>query len=337
MTSYGSPSPQLCVDALARSWAVKMAGDQAGDLKEDLELWLSKSPQHREAYARARRNYLESSVLKSSQRYGIASPQRAPALAGSIGPLLIVGVSSALLIGTVASLQYGHTSKDQAQSSIGHSPMSAFAAEPLITSRGQIRTFALKDGSSITLDSDSAVQIEFSSDIRTVRFQKGRARLEMAADPRPFLLHADRALIEGRKAVIDVDIVDPSNLSVSLLAGAARMSANDGSPGEALARALPSTDIPTQLVGGTGTDKLYGRSDWVTGWAEHREIRLDALLIAANRYAKHPIELQEKSVGSTLLTGRFHIANTDQFLQHIGTLLGLHRHDWGEKIILTKK
>lgn len=336
MTFDGLPSDQASVDEQARLWAVKMASNQASELKESLEIWLSKSPQRREAYARARRNYLESAVLKSSTKFGSMRSYPQPKFAGRERALLTAGVSGALLIGIIMSMQFAPTNRDQPQRALAKSSLSAFAAEPLRTSRGEIRTFALEDGSSITLDSDSAAQIAFTPDIRTVRLHKGRARIEMAASSRPFLLHANATIIEGRKATIDVDALEPSNLSVLLLDGAAHMSANDSSPGEAVTLNFQPSIKASDRARAPATNKINGHSDWTTGWAEHREIRLDDLLSAANIYAKHPIEVQDKRLASQLLTGRFHIANTDQFLQHIGALLNLRRHDVGDRIILRK-
>jgi transmembrane sensor len=43
----------------------------------------------------------------------------------------------------------------------------------------------------------------------------------------------------------------------------------------------------------------------------------------ANRYARQPIELDEPPLGNLLVSGRFHITDSDRFAERIASLFGL--------------
>src|SRR3546814_20705518 len=72
------------------------------------------------------------------------------------------------------------------------SAATARAAEPLITQRGEIRTFRLADGSRATLDTDSRLDVAFGDGDRSVRLVKGRVRLSIAKPAIPLHINAGR-------------------------------------------------------------------------------------------------------------------------------------------------
>src|SRR3546814_20993603 len=59
--------------------------------------------------------------------------------------------------------------------------MSALAAEPLVTQRGQIRSFRLSDGTNATLDTDSRVEVSLTATERLLHLSQGRPRFEIAS------------------------------------------------------------------------------------------------------------------------------------------------------------
>src|SRR3546814_20316101 len=68
--------------------------------------------------------------------------------------------------------------------------MSALAAEPLVTQRGEIRSFRLSDGTNATLDTDSRVEVSLTATESSLPLSQGRARFEVASDARPFRVRA---------------------------------------------------------------------------------------------------------------------------------------------------
>ena len=72
------------------------------------------------------------------------------------------------------------------------------------TSTGERRTITPEDGSKVTLNSASALSVNFSGERRTVSLKAGEALFEPAADPRPFVVDSGAEAVQGSDAVFSV-------------------------------------------------------------------------------------------------------------------------------------
>ncbi len=91
--------------------------------------------------------------------------------------------------------------------------------------------FGLPDGSRMTLDTDSEVDIAFAPERRNLRLVKGRAFFDVAHDAqRPFAVVADGREVEALGTRFDVRM-DPGQVRVVLVEGRVSVkSANHASP-----------------------------------------------------------------------------------------------------------
>src|SRR3546814_19432062 len=92
--------------------------------------------------------------------------------------------------------------------------MSALAAEPLLTQRGEIRSFRLSDGTNATLDTDSRVEVSMTATERSLHLSQGRARFEVASDARPFRVRAGAGEVQASQGVLDVACGDDQNIKI---------------------------------------------------------------------------------------------------------------------------
>lgn len=76
------------------------------------------------------------------------------------------------------------------------------------TGIGAMRRAALEDGSIVDLDADTALALHFDDQVRELRLQRGRARFTVAADPRPFRVHAEGGVITGQDTRFSVHLWD---------------------------------------------------------------------------------------------------------------------------------
>src|SRR3546814_19688081 len=81
--------------------------------------------------------------------------------------------------------------------------MSALAAEPLVTQRGEIRSFRLSDGTNATLETDSRAEVSMTATERSLHLSQGRARFEVASDARPFRVRAGAGEARATQGVSD--------------------------------------------------------------------------------------------------------------------------------------
>lgn len=305
------------VDAVAAAWLTKMRGEEAGPLRAELNAWLQASPDHREAYDRLRRQMEAATILKTSARHGTAhSAKRRSNLPGWIS----WGAAAAAVALLIVAVGVGGASVPGIPS--GGTAM-AIAAEPLVTRRGEIRTFRLADGSRAILDTDSRLEVALGNNQRQVRLTKGRVRLSVARSDRPFRIEAGQRALTVRDGDIDVGVDTSGAVTLTLRRGEAKLRSGGRDPGTTLP---PGKSLVYR--GDSGTSAVAAPADamprdWPEGWADYRSIRLDRLVAQANRYAEFPIVIDDAATAALDVSGRFHISQTDAFADRIAQLFDL--------------
>lgn len=305
------------VDEVAQAWLIKMRGDDAGGLRGEFDAWLLASADHAEAYRRAERRMSALTILKTSKRHGTSHAEERRGRVRGWLPWGAAATAIALLI-----LAFG-----AGGASLPGQPGSAsiaYAAEPLVTRRGEIRTFRLADGSSATLDTDSRLDVAFEEGARSVRLMKGRVRLSVAKQAVPLHIAAGQGATTANDAEVDLSVDEAGTVTAALRRGEAELRP-DADSARATAITLGQTltyrrDGALQLAGAPAADIP---ATWPEGWAEYRSIRLDQLVAEANRYAVRPIIIDHSSIAALNVSGRFHISQTDQFADRVASLFGL--------------
>lgn len=305
------------VDEVAQAWLIKMRGEDADALRGEFEAWLLASADHGEAYRRAEHRMAALAVLKTSQRHGTS---HAEARRGRVRGWLPWGAAATAIALLIVAIGAGGASLPGQPGSASI----ARAAEPLITQRGEIRTFRLADGSSATLDTDSRLDVAFAAGDRSVRLIRGRVRLTIARQDIPLHIDAGRGTTIANNAEIDLSLDETGTVSAVLRRGEAdlRAGAKTGSATE-LSQGKTLTyrrDGKLQLGMAQASDIP---ANWPEGWAEYRSIRLDRLVAEANRYAVTPIVIDDAASTALEVSGRFHLSETDAFAERIASLFGL--------------
>ncbi|RIA44298.1 FecR family protein [Hephaestia caeni] len=195
-------------------------------------------------------------------------------------------------------------------------------AKTFETGHAEIRSFALSDGTDITLDSDTRVEVTIDRARRHALLHQGRARFIVKADPRPFTIEAANGAVVAQQGTIDVEIDKARRADIRLRAGAASVQ-GDGYEAKPLVIDQPVIYTAHDPVPTAVTEPAAGTRDWPTGWVEYRSISLDALIAQANRYAKVPIVLDDPSLASLQASGRFKLTDTEKFTARIAEPFGL--------------
>lgn len=143
----------------AVGWFVRMRGEDADRLCSEFEAWINASPEHRQAYDWAERHFSASETLKPPAPANDRQPQRrwgwlAAGAAAAAAVLLAVNLDTSLRTPIV-----------------NNDPQAAQPGSSLATGHGEIRVFMLTDGSSVTLDSGSRVDVTMSDSERRLRLR----------------------------------------------------------------------------------------------------------------------------------------------------------------------
>ncbi|MGC4025523.1 MAG: FecR family protein [Mesorhizobium sp.] len=186
------PPKQISDEAI--TWIVRLHSGEA-DLKEfqQFRSWRSQSPDHEAAASEAEKLWANASELHRDPVTGLIRPgQRRQgvsrrALLGCAGLVAAGGLSTAWLTG--AGRKWG---ADYA------------------TGTGQTRLVRLADGSSLTLNARSAVNVEISSTARHIVLLEGQAFFQVASDPaRPFSVQVHDVSVIALGTAFDIDMNIP--------------------------------------------------------------------------------------------------------------------------------
>ncbi len=196
------------------------------------------------------------------------------------------------------------------------------------TEIGERRIVALADGSRISLDSDSEVDVRYSDAARTIVLNKGRARFDVAHDvKRPFTVTAGTKTVVAVGTSFNVERLG-STVLVTLIQGHVLIK-DSGAPSQ------PMPDVtkpaPAHTVSLTAGEQLVAVADikpvvsmadltdataWEAGHLVFRGETLAEAVERVNRYTDHPIAV-DPSVASIRISGVFNAGDVGSFVSAI--------------------
>jgi transmembrane sensor len=215
----------------------------------------------------------------------------------------------------------------------------AAAGEPQSTRVGEIRTLKLADGTTVTLDTDSAIDVRMFGDARVVRLTRGRARFDVAHDAsRPFRVEAAGRTVTARGTLFDVGF-EQEGVRVTLLRGAVEVRGLAPAGGVAAVRRLAPGECFTDVASGPRVARAtMGSRQWVSGMLDFDAVPLGDVLQQTNRYSAQKIRLGDPALASLRVTGVFRPVPADQLAASLAAAFSL-RVERGAKgeFVLTRE
>jgi transmembrane sensor len=183
------------------------------------------------------------------------------------------------------------------------------------TGMGQRETARLNDGSSISLNGNTTIDLLIDQKRRQVRLLRGEAMFDVAKDAaRPFLVDLGDAQIRvlgtkfnirRREGVTELAVTE-GVVAVSSI-GTHPVTVSAGSS------ALIRPGIATTLVNDPGF--VQQRIAWTEGFLEFDQQPLEEVVEEFNRYRTNPIVIGDPRIAGTVITGRFGIDESDAFAE----------------------
>lgn len=173
---------------------------------------------------------------------------------------------------------------------------------------GQQQTIALPDGSSLLLDTDSAVVVRYGRDLRQVKLERGRVEFSVihAADE-PFIVHAGGGTVTDIGTKFQVSIGAHDNVNVVLLQGSVAVAAADSHA--TLTRGEAVRFDRSGIVGVMHKTDLADALDWTRGEVVAKNWPLPKLLAQMNRYSTVKVRIADPSLDTERVTGAFHVGD----------------------------
>ncbi|AOH85633.1 hypothetical protein AWL63_18500 [Sphingomonas panacis] len=326
----------------AANWFAIMRGPEADDRRAEFEAWLARGALHRTAYNRIAETFSLGKGLKQPSEDGDAvreSDRDPPSKGGR--RLAARGLAVALIAG--AAVLGSHFLRPVPSEQQVSDVQAGARPSPgqLATRIGEIKSFPLADGSTVTLDSDSLVLVSISGIRRDLHLTRGRARFTVAHDARPFVVAVVGGTVTARGTVFDVAVDREDRVTVRLLRGSVDVEIRQKS-----ANAASQSDIQRMTVGEVVTfgaaapvkqqQSPLKSADWPEGVTDLDRVRLADLIAEANRYATKPLMFEAAELGERRLSGTFRLRDTRKLAENIGDLLGLALIDRADAFVLAK-
>lgn len=319
------------VEHQAREWLVRMDGEEPLTDAETQALreWMQRSALHRAELKRICKFWRQANVLTElAVCLDSVTQRRADNRRRWLGAVALAASAAVVaVILTWWSLQR--------VDGIGH-----ITYQTLI---GQQKSIALSDHSSIQMNTDSHVQVDYSREARTVHLLKGEALFSVMPDPtRPFEVYAGESVVRAVGTAFSVHLDDNNNVDVTVTKGAvdvAEVSAAHPVTRHQPVKGAPRSSSLARLKAGemtrveSGSDHievqqlaepvLQRKMAWQEGYLAFSGETLSEVVEQVNRYSPVTLEIGDPKLASVAIGGRFRIGDLDAVLDVLESNFGI--------------
>lgn len=300
----------------ALDWFVRLRADEVSDATQQaFEAWLDADPRHIEAYKRVAAGWADPALALALQLDAPQLPMAAPRRARRL-PRWAAAASLLLVTGLLTASWTPSLMADQR------------------TAVGERRALMLDDGSELTLDSESAVDIAYTPAQRTVTLIAGRVFLSVQHDPqRPLLVRAGDATVRVIGTRFSV-VRDGDAVSVAVQNGRVGVS--------------PDSDTPLQIltrgeglqIGRKGTQR-YAVADtgdfaWLRGRLVFSDRPLREVLAELDRYFPGRIVLLNDQAAAVHVSGSFSLDDPRAAAAQLAHVAGARAISLGSRLLLIR-
>ncbi|MBX5462494.1 MAG: FecR domain-containing protein [Steroidobacteraceae bacterium] len=198
-----------------------------------------------------------------------------------------------------------------------------------VTAKGERLEITLPDGSNVSLNTDTALDVEFSEGQRLVRLRRGQAIFSVAKDSaRPFLVQAGDRQVRATGTLFDVYLAQ-DRLQVVLAEGEVIVTRLHS--GERAARPVRLSPGQALVARPGAADEVQTRDArralrWRDGFVEFNDTSLAEAVAEMNRYSDRPVVLRDARTGALRISGVFRTDEPEQFLNVIQEVLPVRVH-----------
>ena len=314
--------------AEAAAWIVRLHGPhRSPELEDAFREWLNADPENGRQFERVTETWEQGATIPVA---GI------PRLAGRRPPS-----RRRALIATMAAGVCGL---------LGSGIWFAWSDLTYATAVGEQRIVRLDDGTRLSLNSETRVEIDYTKSRRRVQLIKGEAYFEVAHNPaRPFVVTAGGTRVTALGTTFVVRY-DTDKTAVTLVEGKVVVAPAAGDELPAVSSNIgpaPSHDrkdlvlTPGERVTlARNTPALVDepRVEAVTAW-RRGEVMLDKTQLSdaiaeMNRYDSQTLVIEDPRVAALQVSGIYHAGDSASFARTVAKLYGLHVEEHSGQIIL---
>jgi transmembrane sensor len=306
------------METKAAAWVIRLGGTPLrDDERRGFEHWLTEHPEHRAAFDRARSTWADLAALKTEP--GEIIPFRLRHAPVSARPMLgrVPAAVVVMLVGAgVGAFWYGN-------------PLVMLTAD-YRTSPGESRSITLADGSTVQLDTASALAVHFDGHERRVELLAGEAYFTVTpmqgTETRPFVVEAANGTAKalGTQFMVARQRGGAQVTVAEHRVQVAAMVPNADRPGMAVLS--PSQSVHYDRASGLGaitSVDLDQAAAWRRGRLVFDKVPLADVVAALNRYRRGRIVIADSSLAGRRVSGVFKTGDLTDALASITQELGV--------------
>jgi transmembrane sensor len=298
-------APEI-VEAAAQ-WSMVLDSDDVRPAdRAACEAWCERDPLHRQVLERMRAFGAALDSLGEPGRRTVARMSREKSRRSSRQRNAILGLCAISLAGWWAS--------------------QSFTARELWpdyrTARGELRTITLADGSTLVLDTDSAISVSSRENRRTITLHRGRVFAKVAPDKRrPFVVSTRDGTAIALGTAYSVTRSD-SGTEVRVTESRVEVC------GRRRVDCILLTAGGRARIDTHGVTRLKPADDshvsWTAGWLEVDDRPLPEVLSELNRYSPRPIRFDATALAELRITGSYPLTDPLRAIEAIALHSGLN-------------
>ncbi len=317
----------------ATAWIVRLDRGLRGSEREELSRWLSESDRHRDAFLEAARLWDRMDMLSELAelfplREEVVDSRSAFAWPAVVALTVVIGLALTLYMlqsrDPRGVADPGANVTTEAQLNQNASFTGSYA-----TAIGEQRTIDLPDHSKILLNTNTALQIEFSGTERLVKMEHGEANFEVAKDPaRAFTVRVAGIDFTAVGTAFNVRADSPRGLRLTVTEGRVRVHhsvppASNGTDSLIASGKSARIDVEVEANKEIVIDPVTSRVDsleqtqvaaatsWQQGMAVFHSTPLEQVVAEFSRYSTIRIVIADPELGRIPVNGYFRLGDIE--------------------------
>ncbi|RSV40690.1 DUF4880 domain-containing protein [Sphingomonas sp. ABOLE] len=288
----------------AGEWLARLhADDRASEDETAFRAWLDADPSHQNAFERA--------AMVWDAVPGLSATDFAPPPPARVSRRAMLAGGGAVMLAGGLTLGWR-----QAYAGVYR------------TDVGEQRRLVLEDGSRVMLDTDTRIRFFVRNAVRTLALGAGRIDLDIAADPRPFVIDMGARRATARAGRLDLRR-EGDAVAITAIQGSARVETAGASvalaPGNRIAMAVGQPDRIDQ-------PELDDLIAWQSGRLAFRDETLAHAAAEMNRYSTHALVVADPRAAALRLSGVYRVGDSEAFARSLALLLPVRVASDGQTI-----
>ena len=334
------------VEAEAAVWVARFdAGEVSAQDQAAFQAWLGRSALHRQAIAEYGSLWSEFDALALLADAGAVKQQAGmregqPAALKKTWPRLAACAAAAAVIAVAGGAALFYASPGVTPGAVPKAASQVAQAQPhppaglfYETAVGDHKQIVLADGTTVSLNTNSRLDVRFSGNRRDIYLIRGEAYFEVVHDKaRPFTVYASNYAVRDIGTAFDVHLAAPGRVEVGVTKGSVAVApVHDGQdPGAAASPdvivaghrvVLDKTIEPVQRVSSIAMGRKLA---WRQGELIYTGQPLQDVLADISRYSDIKIELADPAVANLPVGGAFRTDQIEAIFAALESNFGIH-------------